>query len=141
MSFDKIRIDLNNRKRTVPNVTKKLAKDLERQARAKAAWKDRTGNTRRGIKGESTPISNGANISLSHTTKVGLFHEKGTGIYGPKGRPITPKNGKYLVFTGSNGKVVFAKSVKGIPKKPIVLPTVQKNIPKIARKVGEHFKL
>jgi hypothetical protein len=47
----------------------------------------------------------------------------GTGIYGPTGAPITPKNGKYLVFStlsgsnkiGSRLSLVFVRSVRGQP--------------------------
>ena len=94
-----IKAELDKRKNTVPKVLKKEAKKLERQAKAGASWTDRTGNTRRSIKG----TSKGMTITLGHYSDVGLYHEKGTGIYGPKGRPITPKKGKYLVFTGKDG--------------------------------------
>jgi|SRR5699024_4644200 len=141
MPFLIIKNKIDQRKHTLPNVTKKLAKELEREAKANAFWSDRTGMTRQAIKGKSEGASNGAVLSLGHYSKVGLYHEKGTGIYGPKGKPITPKRAKYLVFMGDHGQLVFAKSVKGMPKKPIVEPTVKKNIPKIINRVGRHFKL
>ena len=43
-----------------------------------------------------------------------MYQEIGTGIYGPLGRPITPKTKKVLAFVGRGGKMVFAKSVKGV---------------------------
>lgn len=51
--------------------------------------------------------------------KYALFVHEGTGIHGPKGVPITPKNGKVLVFTSRKTKqLVFAKSVKGMKGTP-----------------------
>lgn len=41
------------------------------------------------------------------------YQEFGTGIYGPKAAPITPKQGKFLVFRGKSGNLVFARSVAG----------------------------
>lgn len=47
-----------------------------------------------------------------------LFQEEGTGIYGSRKQPITPKRAKVLKFTSKSGKLIFAKSVKGVkPKK------------------------
>jgi len=73
-----------------------------------------------------------------------IFQEYGTGIYSdhpsaPKA-PITPKRGRYLVFT-KNGKVIFARSVKGVRPRRFMrggLAEVQnrsKQILDVARKV------
>lgn len=70
----------------------------------------------------------------------------GTGIYGPKGAPITPKHGKFLVFEpsrsmgplrrggkhaakGRRGALVFAKQVRGTPKNPFLLESLQTVVP------------
>jgi hypothetical protein len=72
----------------------------------------------------------------------GLYVHEGTGIYGPRRRPITPKNGKFLVFTTKKtvsglrskktgkvkfggGKIVFAKSVKGMKPTPFLRDALQ----------------
>lgn len=39
--------------------------------------------------------------------------EEGTGIHGPLRVPITPKKGRFLVFTVPSGETIFARSVKG----------------------------
>lgn len=44
----------------------------------------------------------------------------GTGIHGPRGKPIVPRRAKYLRFAGSNGKMVFTKSVRGMKKRNFV---------------------
>jgi phage gpG-like protein len=56
----------------------------------------------------------GTNLQTEDGHNVGLMMQYGTGIYGPTGNPITPKNGKFLVFE-VNGKTYFVKSVKGSP--------------------------
>ncbi len=49
-----------------------------------------------------------------------LVHD-GTGIYGPRHRMITPKHGRYLVFTPKGGKgVVFARAVRGMVPNPFL---------------------
>jgi len=52
--------------------------------------------------------------SVGTNTAYSVYQEIGTGIYGPLGRPITPKAKKVLAFVGKGGKMVFAKSVKGV---------------------------
>lgn len=46
--------------------------------------------------------------------KRGLWLDQGTGIYGPRHQRIVPKRAKYLRWTTRTGRVVFARSVKGI---------------------------
>lgn len=53
--------------------------------------------------------------------------ENGTGIYGPLGRPITPKTKKVLAFVGRGGKMVFAKSVKGVRGRFYMKGSVEQN--------------
>lgn len=45
------------------------------------------------------------------------YQEHGTGIYGPKGRPITPRNAKMLAFRAKDGRMIFARSVRGSKKR------------------------
>lgn len=72
------------------------------------------------------------------------FQHEGTGVYAGNG-PITPKNGKYLVFPASRGigplpkgrkhssrggrPLVFAKKVKGVPPNPFLLNAIRANCP------------
>ena len=52
----------------------------------------------------------------------GLYYARwvhdGTGIYGPRHQPIRPKTAKYLRWTDKQGKVHFAKQVKGMRPNP-----------------------
>lgn len=51
--------------------------------------------------------------------KYALYVHEGTGIHGPKGVPIFPRQSKVLVFKAkTSGKLVFAKSVKGMKGTP-----------------------
>lgn len=50
-----------------------------------------------------------------------IYVHEGTGIYGPKGTPITPKRGRFLVFTPKGAKgPVFARSVRGMKGTPFL---------------------
>lgn len=46
--------------------------------------------------------------------KYAPYLEFGTGIYGSRKSPIVPTRAKYLVFKGKDGKIIRAKSVKGV---------------------------
>jgi phage gpG-like protein len=61
----------------------------------------------------------GTNLTTGDGYNVGRLMQEGTGIYGPRGAPITPKNGKFLVFV-INGQRIFARSVKGAPPRPFL---------------------
>jgi phage gpG-like protein len=53
---------------------------------------------------------------ISHKAYA-IFHQEGTGIHGPRKKPIKPKKkGGVLAFKGPSG-TIFAKSVKGAPKR------------------------
>lgn len=58
-----------------------------------------------------------------------IWQERGTGIYGPQRRPITPKNGPFLVFTPRKGpyagRTVFARQVRGVRPKHYLLRALQ----------------
>ena len=49
---------------------------------------------------------------------IGELMQNGTGIYAGNG-PIRPKSGRFLVFM-MNGRKIFARSVKGTPKRPFL---------------------
>lgn len=56
----------------------------------------------------------------------GRFIEEGT-------RERRPRKGKVLKFTGKDGKDVFIKSAAPMKKTPFMMPTIEKNLPVIAR--------
>lgn len=130
---------LNRKKAGLYALSHQIGKGLERQAKMKAPWRDRTGNTRRAIHGGADLSNKGAIIYLAHGSKVGWYMEEGTGIYGPKSRPIVPKNAKTLRFT-FGGSTIFAKSTKGMPKQPIIDPTMDNQWPEIKRKVRTYWE-
>lgn len=62
--------------------------------------------------------STGARMARVGTNiEYAVYQEYGTGVFGPKGRPITPKRGRFLVFRGKDGNMVFARQVAGSPKR------------------------
>ncbi|EGQ21073.1 MULTISPECIES: hypothetical protein [Sporosarcina] len=115
-----------------------IGKGMERTAKMKAPWRDRTGNTRRAIHGGADPTANGAIIYLAHGSMVGTYLEEGTGIYGPRGTPIVPVRSKALRFT-VGGSQIFAKEVKGMPKQPIIEPTAKESLPMIEEQVYRYW--
>jgi len=62
--------------------------------------------------------------------------QEGTGIYGPSGEPITPKTGKYLVFT-ANGRTYFMRSVRGAPGRPFLY--VDERVAETVRRVFARY--
>jgi hypothetical protein len=75
----------------------------------------RTGAGADSIQVESiTEQSNGYTIHVTVAEIYMRYQNDGTGLYGPNGTPITPKNGKFLVFPALiGGGMVFARSVRG----------------------------
>lgn len=59
-------------------------------------------------------------VSVGTDVEYALFVHEGTGIYGPRHHMITPKHGKFLVFRGKDGNLVFARRVKGMPPNPFL---------------------
>lgn len=116
-----------------------IGADMEKTAKSNAAWTDRTGNTRRAISGGADKTDNGAILYLAHGSEVGVYHEEGTGIYGPKKRPIVPTTAQALRFS-IGGNTIFAKSIKGMPARPIIEPTVDKRWPDIKRQVRTYWE-
>ncbi|AIF45646.1 HK97 gp10 family phage protein [Virgibacillus sp. SK37] len=51
--------------------------------------------------------------------KYALMVNNGTGEFGPNKRPITPKNGEYLVFN-IGSRTIFTKEVKGQKPNPYI---------------------
>lgn len=124
MTFGKETKDHLNRKIAgLHALGQNIGKNLESTAKANAPWRDRTSNTRRAIHGGAEQDGKGTVVYLAHGSKVGWYMEEGTGIYGPKRKPITPKNANFLRFT-IGGREIFVKSTKGMPKQPIIKPTV-----------------
>lgn len=71
--------------------------------------------------------------SVNATRAYSIFQEAGTGIYGPRKAPIRPKNGKFLVFKGRDGKTIFARQVKGSRPRWFMKGSVEQNQSKIDR--------
>lgn len=63
---------------------------------------------------DSVSQVSGSEIVVGTNVKYARWLQDGTGIFGPTGEPITPKNGKFLVFNLGGAKI-FARSVKGTP--------------------------
>lgn len=74
-----------------------------------------TGNLSRNIKHEVA--MDGSQAKVYNKLDYALYQEEGTGIYGKNKRPIVPKRAKFLRFKSKTGKIIFAKSVRGV--KPV----------------------
>lgn len=95
----------------------------------------------------------GSNVTVEGTRVIGrigspleyaLYRHEGTGIYGPKGTPIVPVSAKFLRFPSSGtfgplaagarkpagaGNIVYARSVRGVPRMPFLLYALQDTVP------------
>lgn len=136
--FEKTLDHINRKKAGIYLIAQTEGKRMESEAKAKASWTDRTGNTRNAIHGGADRNKDGATLYLAHGSKVGGYLEEGTGIYGPKGRPIRPVKAKALVFK-INGQLIFAKEVKGMKARPIIKPTAQKNLPNLIKALERYL--
>jgi hypothetical protein len=110
----------------------------------------KTGNLKRSIYPEVNPMAGqftGKVIQDTTVAKYGPWVEQGTGIYGPFGTPIVPVRAKALAWKGSDGKMIFARSVKGMQGKfymkrafekapDIVNPIMQAEVVKALVKMG-----
>lgn len=74
--------------------------------------------------------------TIGAQTQYARYHHDGTGIHGPTGKPITPKNGPFLVFTPKKqgrgrGKspVVFATQVSGSKPNPFLTDALAEVVP------------
>lgn len=87
----------------------------------------KTSTLRRSISA-TRPEKNGNewSVMVGSGVEYAPYQELGTGIYGVFNRPITPKRAKVLRFTTRAGKVVFAKSVKGVQKKEFMKKGIEK---------------
>src|SRR5690625_4495771 len=117
MPLENIREEIRRKQAGMHTLGQAIGNDIASEAKMKASWVDRTGNTRRNIHGGVDGVGDEFVIYVAHGSEVGVYHELGTGIYGPRKRPIVPVNAKALKFK-INGKEVFARSVKGIKKNP-----------------------
>lgn len=60
-------------------------------------------------------------VLIGTNVQYASYVHDGTGIYGPLHAPITPKRGRYLVFTPRGARApVFARSVRGMPGRPFL---------------------
>jgi hypothetical protein len=104
--------------RTLTHVGREIGNTAVSLAEDQKVIKNRTGQLRLGWKKALSGDRRKITITLFSKVPHALYHEKGTGIYGPKGRPITPKRAKFLRWVDVNtGKVMYRRSVKGVPPK------------------------
>lgn len=88
-----------------------------------------TGNLRRTIRVGAVSAKSAA-VTAGGTRRVGYarYVEEGTGVYGSRNRPIVPRKAKLLSWKTRGGGRVFARSVRGRPATPYLLPGVRKAI-------------
>lgn len=138
MALERIRDEIRRKQAGMHTLGQVISEDIVSEAKTKASWIDRTGNTRAAIHGGVDGAGDEFVVYVAHGSEVGVYHELGTGIYGPKKRPITPVNSKALHFK-VNGKDVFAKSVKGIKKNPVLMDAVEAKLPTVKQAITEYW--
>lgn len=138
MALEHIRDEIRRKQAGLVTLGEAIANEIAAEAKSKASWTDRTGNTRNAIHGGVDSVGDEVVIYIAHGSEVGMYHETGTGIYGPKKRPITPTNAKVLSFK-VNGQAVFARSVKGIKKNPVITNAAETKRPSVESAIKEYF--
>ncbi|WP_116996401.1 HK97 gp10 family phage protein [Desertimonas flava] len=73
----------------------------------------RTGALRRSLRTYFTRTASGPTGIIEATAKHAIFVHEGTGRYGPRGRDIVAPPGRVFAFTGSDGRRVFTRRIKG----------------------------
>lgn len=138
MALERIRDEIRRKQAGMHTLGQAIAEDISSEAKTKASWTDRTGNTRAAIHGGVDGVGDEFVVYVAHGSEIGVYHELGTGIYGPKKRPIVPVNSKALHFK-INGKDVFAKSVKGIKKNPVIMNAVEAKKSSVDQAIKEYW--
>lgn len=138
MALERIREEIRRKQAGMHTLGQAIAENIVSEAKAKASWTDRTGNTRNAIHGGVDGVGDEVVIYAAHGSEVGAYHETGTGIYGPKKRPIVPVKAKALHFK-MNGKDVFVRSVKGIKKNPVLMNAAEAKRPEIEQAIKEYW--
>jgi len=83
--------------------------------------KVRTGRLRNSITYEIAVTARGLSARVGTNVTYAIWLHEGTGIYGARGAPITPKRGRFLVWTSPDtGQRIFARSVRGIRPRPFL---------------------
>jgi hypothetical protein len=115
-----VRIDLNYRQinRILRSPNGLVARNMLRRGRkvqrhAQRNVNSRTGALARSIKVRLAMEAGAPGVDVYTDLYYSLWVHDGTGIYGPRGRPIRPRRARYMVFRGSGGTMVYARSVRG----------------------------
>lgn len=114
---------INNK--ILKSAQRKALKPLVKAAKAKTTSKFIADNIRiRAVRGETATeagfiYKKSTNKNKAKTPWYARFVEFGT-------TTRRPKKGKYLVFQGDDGNMVFAEQVRGIPAKPFWRPSKDK---------------
>lgn len=138
MPLEQIRNEIRRKQAGMVTLGQAIAEDVATEAKTKASWTDRTGNTRNSILGGVDSVGDEVVVYVAHGSEVGMYHETGTGIYGPKRRPITPIKAKVLKFK-VNGTEIFARSIKGIRKNPVIMNAVEAKRPNVESAIKEYW--
>lgn len=110
-----------------------VATDLQEYAQAHAAWTDRTGEARKGIRGGVKTRPGGYTLYLEHTVWYARFLETGA-----QPHSIKPKLKKTLYWSGAEHPVRKIKH-PGIKSYAILLPTIDANISNVTKTVLDYW--
>lgn len=75
------------------------------------------------------PNSNPMEALVRTNLKYAQYQEFGTGIYGVNATPIRPKRARFLKFKTKEGRIVYARQVKGTRPKKFMQRSVEDNRP------------
>lgn len=111
-----------------------VAVRLEAEAQARAAWTDRTGQARKGIRAGVVPRRGGYTLYLEHTVWYARFLEKGA-----QPHIVEPELKKALHWPGA-AKPVARVRHPGIKSYAVLGPTVDENIDDITQAILRYWR-
>ncbi len=110
------------------------ARNLQEYAQGYAAWTDRTGEARKGIKAGVRPRRNGYTLYLAHTTWYARLLETGA-----QPHDIEPEVKKALSWAGAKHPLAGKIRHPGIRPSPTLIPAVDANIDDITERILEYW--
>jgi len=119
---DQTRQFIRNKMAGMRELLEEVAADLQEYAQAHAAWTDRTGEARKGIRGGVKTRRGGYTLYLEHTVWYARFLETGT-----QPHSIEPELKKAVYWPGAEHPV---KKINhpGIKSYAVLVPTIDANI-------------
>lgn len=119
MFSDRVRDYIARREAATFLLCENVSGQMERYAKERAPWKDRTAHARQSINSRAERSGSGVTISIAHGVRYGRYLEMGTSPH-----EIRPKNKKALYWNGASHPVRLVH-YPGTQKHPAIVPAAE----------------